>query len=195
MRYDAYAQEGRHLLCCYILLTKWLIASISLTSEAKKSEERKYVDNLQNLVSIFPYVSQVARLAQSVEHETLNLRVVGSSPTLGDHFFEMAFCTFTFIPSWQFMGWRVKVCFSCMISDFSQRFSATNRPPLSSEVSIIECALVCQKMWPLGTFWGEWSKERKNKAGIFCLKRWNVHLAGSNLHQKKISLEISRGIK
>ena len=28
-----------------------------------------------------------ARLAQSVEHETLNLRVVGSSPTLGDHLF------------------------------------------------------------------------------------------------------------
>ena len=27
-----------------------------------------------------------ARLAQSVEHETLNLRVVGSSPTLGVHF-------------------------------------------------------------------------------------------------------------
>ena len=26
---------------------------------------------------------QEARLAQSVEHETLNLRVVGSSPTLG----------------------------------------------------------------------------------------------------------------
>ena len=28
-----------------------------------------------------------ARLAQSVEHETLNLRVVGSSPTLGVRFF------------------------------------------------------------------------------------------------------------
>ena len=28
-----------------------------------------------------------ARLAQSVEHETLNLRVVGSSPTLGDKIF------------------------------------------------------------------------------------------------------------
>ena len=28
-----------------------------------------------------------ARLAQSVEHETLNLRVVGSSPTLGEQFF------------------------------------------------------------------------------------------------------------
>ena len=28
-----------------------------------------------------------ARLAQSVEHETLNLRVVGSSPTLGEKLF------------------------------------------------------------------------------------------------------------
>ena len=28
----------------------------------------------------------MARLAQSVEHETLNLRVVGSSPTLGEIF-------------------------------------------------------------------------------------------------------------
>ena len=28
--------------------------------------------------------SYIARLAQSVEHETLNLRVVGSSPTLGE---------------------------------------------------------------------------------------------------------------
>ena len=27
-----------------------------------------------------------ARLAQSVEHETLNLGVVGSSPTLGEYF-------------------------------------------------------------------------------------------------------------
>ena len=31
-------------------------------------------------------LSMSARLAQSVEHETLNLRVVGSSPTLGDLF-------------------------------------------------------------------------------------------------------------
>ena len=30
--------------------------------------------------------SCIARLAQSVEHETLNLRVVGSSPTLGAFF-------------------------------------------------------------------------------------------------------------
>ena len=32
----------------------------------------------------FASVVTVARLAQSVEHETLNLRVVGSSPTLGE---------------------------------------------------------------------------------------------------------------
>ena len=32
------------------------------------------------------YLYPTARLAQSVEHETLNLRVVGSSPTLGEHF-------------------------------------------------------------------------------------------------------------
>ena len=38
---------------------------------------------------ILSFVSQdlTARLAQSVEHETLNLRVVGSSPTLGEIFF------------------------------------------------------------------------------------------------------------
>ena len=33
---------------------------------------------------IIAQTKYVARLAQSVEHETLNLRVVGSSPTLGD---------------------------------------------------------------------------------------------------------------
>ena len=32
------------------------------------------------------FCAHTARLAQSVEHETLNLRVVGSSPTLGEMF-------------------------------------------------------------------------------------------------------------
>ena len=32
-----------------------------------------------------------ARLAQSVEHKTLNLRVVGSSPTLGAVYFLLEF--------------------------------------------------------------------------------------------------------
>ncbi len=35
-----------------------------------------------------------ARLAQSVEHETLNLRVVGSSPTLGAQTFYLYFIFF-----------------------------------------------------------------------------------------------------
>ena len=46
--------------------------------------------------AIYPlnnFVSDIksARLAQSVEHETLNLRVVGSSPTLGEKIFVMIF--------------------------------------------------------------------------------------------------------
>jgi hypothetical protein len=35
-----------------------------------------------------------AWLAQSVEHETLNLRVVGSSPTLGDLILSLQSCLF-----------------------------------------------------------------------------------------------------
>ena len=47
-------------------------------------------------------VSMPARLAQSVEHETLNLRVVGSSPTSGDKLFFFSFlficfCSFVFV--------------------------------------------------------------------------------------------------
>ena len=38
--------------------------------------------SLSNTVNVWSY-SMPARLAQSVEHETLNLRVVGSSPTSG----------------------------------------------------------------------------------------------------------------
>ena len=44
---------------------------------------------LGNIFVSFPLLSTTARLAQSVEHETLNLRVVGSSPTLGDHPFSL----------------------------------------------------------------------------------------------------------
>ena len=35
---------------------------------------------------LFSEIHTYSRLAQSVEHETLNLRVVGSSPTLGECF-------------------------------------------------------------------------------------------------------------
>ena len=47
---------------------------------------------LLNLLSIV----STARLAQSVEHETLNLGVVGSSPTLGELFF-ICFCFVTIL--------------------------------------------------------------------------------------------------
>ena len=42
-----------------------------------------YVTDEQNTKVQIIHAILVARLAQSVEHETLNLRVVGSSPTLG----------------------------------------------------------------------------------------------------------------
>ena len=45
-----------------------------------------YVIFKQTLFEIRQQHSSVP-LAQSVEHETLNLRVVGSSPTLGEFFF------------------------------------------------------------------------------------------------------------
>ena len=44
---------------------------------------------------IYGFSYYVARLAQSVEHETLNLRVVGSSPTLGAKIFCPIFCALT----------------------------------------------------------------------------------------------------
>ena len=39
-----------------------------------------------------------ARLAQSVEHQTLNRRVVGSSPTVDKNFFHFVFCRFRRAP-------------------------------------------------------------------------------------------------
>ena len=45
-----------------------------------------------------PLCGITARLAQSVEHETLNLRVVGSSPTLGDQCFFL--CVLGSLFSW-----------------------------------------------------------------------------------------------
>ena len=41
-------------------------------------------------VSCFPLTQ--ARLAQSVEHQTFNLRVAGSSPSSGDENFEKSVC-------------------------------------------------------------------------------------------------------
>ena len=55
------------------------------------SFQLQFLSHARDLLSIS------ARLAQSVEHETLNLRVVGSSPTLGDHLFALHLtCHFVF---------------------------------------------------------------------------------------------------
>ena len=43
-----------------------------------------YITSLFFIYNLLILGKWSARLAQSVEHETLNLRVVGSSPTLGE---------------------------------------------------------------------------------------------------------------
>ena len=64
-----------------------------------------------------------ARLAQSVEHETLNLRVVGSSPTLGANFFPFLF-GFDF---WQCDRSTLHSC------HFFEGFTCGNRDVLQNE--------------------------------------------------------------
>ena len=60
-----------------------------------------------------------ARLAQSVEHETLNLRVVGSSPTLGDPFL-LPLYDITFAKRfWKFiMNQSIHICRLQVLFDF-----------------------------------------------------------------------------
>ena len=69
---------------CHILT----VLFFSVTQDTSIDFLVKDVVNYSFLVRFFrvpiALMSTVARLAQSVEHETLNLRVVGSSPTLGD---------------------------------------------------------------------------------------------------------------
>ena len=61
-----------------------------------------------------------ARLAQSVEHETLNLRVVGSSPTLGANFFS----TFFFL----FHEAVADILFWCVRRNYTSRDTTCNTP-------------------------------------------------------------------
>ena len=51
---------------------------------SKCLDQKQYISRSNPSGALF--ATRVARLAQSVEHETLNLRVVGSSPTLGAAF-------------------------------------------------------------------------------------------------------------
>ncbi len=70
-------------------------------------------------------LSHQARLAQSVEHETLNLRVVGSSPTLGDQHFLLHidfYCRFysewIFLPSFSVWPWTGHINFTTLFHLF-----------------------------------------------------------------------------
>ena len=67
----------------------------------------------------FASVVTVARLAQSVEHETLNLRVVGSSPTLGDQ------DSFVFFLNFPVLTGKCK-------NYFAQRGARTHDPEIKS---------------------------------------------------------------
>ena len=50
-------------------------------------------------------ITSVARLAQSVEHETLNLRIVGLSPTLGAWKFFLKLL-YGMVSAWDYPLWR-----------------------------------------------------------------------------------------
>jgi hypothetical protein len=67
-------------------MLKWIIL-IYCFIYSPMLKKKKYVPNILIRMTC-------ARLAQSVEHETLNLRVVGSSPTLGDLFLFTTFVNY-----------------------------------------------------------------------------------------------------
>ena len=52
-----------------------------------RHQSHQCLERLGSILVLAFAIHAAARLAQSVEHETLNLRVVGSSPTLGAFLF------------------------------------------------------------------------------------------------------------
>ena len=82
----------------YLLLLYCLI-SISVQDFYSSFDSFKQINALitpKFITAFCNHVIMPARLAQSVEHETLNLRVVGSSPTSGEIFFLFVFSFFFF---------------------------------------------------------------------------------------------------
>jgi hypothetical protein len=72
------------------------------------------------LIQLLVNTSYQAWLAQSVEHETLNLRVVGSSPTLGD--------PFQFLELWHLKSFALNRLQSSGCSPFPTTYFKINCP-------------------------------------------------------------------
>ena len=70
------------------LITKWVTKIDYVQQEWSLTEQLVLREKVKGIVTygVDHRRGRTARLAQSVEHETLNLGVVGSSPTLGVFF-------------------------------------------------------------------------------------------------------------
>ena len=67
------------------------LSNITPTYFSKSKQQQRIMFSLKKCIRNKFIMSTTSRLAQLVEHETLNLRVVGSSPTLGDQTFSEIF--------------------------------------------------------------------------------------------------------
>ena len=67
------------------------LSNISLIYFSESKQQQRIMFSLKKCFRNKFTMSTTSRLAQLVEHETLNLRVVGSSPTLGDQTFSEIF--------------------------------------------------------------------------------------------------------
>ncbi len=77
------------------MLVEWTMRDLTGSSDADfdlRKRQKFRSDVQKDSFEEETFSSTSARLAQSVEHETLNLRVVGSSPTLGELLFT-SFCS------------------------------------------------------------------------------------------------------
>ena len=70
---------------------------------------------------------RMSRLAQSVEHQTLNLRVVGSSPTLGDIYFINGYERKTLISNFVTSFWGINILIILIVQLASLRFLVLKR--------------------------------------------------------------------